>query len=218
MARSDTTPARDRGYPWFAAVYDLLTSRLERGVLRRLRPLAVGAAAGRVLEIGVGTGASFPSYRRAAVEWLIATDPDPYMLRRAAGRARQLGVPVVLLQAAAEALPFANASLDAVVSTLVLCSVADPSLALAEARRVLKPGGTLGVIEHVRADGRLGRLQDLAMPIWWRLAAGCHPNRRTAHSLEAAGFGLAELAVERTAGGIPLLVGTARLAAVGAAP
>lgn len=210
MARSGGTTARDQGHPWFAAVYDLLNRGLERGLLRRLRPSVVGEARGRVLEIGVGTGASFPYYRRAAVERLVATDPDPHMLRRAERRAQQLDLPVALQQAPAEALPFADASFDTVVSTLVLCTVADPALALAEARRVLKPGGTLRFIEHVRAEGRLGRLQDLATPLWRRAAAGCHPNRRTARSIEAAGFDIAKVGVERITGGVPLIVGTAR--------
>src|SRR5919198_6317975 len=102
------------GHRWYAATYDYLSRWAERGLLRQVRPLVVGHARGRVLEIGVGTGASFPYYRE--VHTLVATDPDPFMLRRAARRARDLGLSVQLQQAQAESLPFADGSFDAVVS------------------------------------------------------------------------------------------------------
>lgn len=196
-----------QGHPWFAASYDLLTYLAERRALAKLRPLVVGGAAGRVLEIGVGTGASLPYYPRGTE--VVATDPDPFMLARARRRATKLGRSVELHRAAAESLPFPNASFDAVVSTLVLCTVADPARALAEVRRVLKPGGTFRFIEHVRADGLAGRVQDLITPLWRRIAAGCHPNRRTAASIEAAGFELLE-GRRRPLPLTPLIVGLAR--------
>jgi ubiquinone/menaquinone biosynthesis C-methylase UbiE len=196
-----------RGHRWYAATYDFLTQWAERGLLRQVRPLVVGQARGRVLEIGAGTGASFPYYRQ--VEMLVAMEPDPFMLRRAKRRARDLGFRVQLLQAAAEALPFRNASFDAVVSTLVLCTVADPPRALAEAKRVLKPAGSLRFIEHVRADGWIGRVQDIVTPAWRWIGAGCHPNRRTAESIRTAGFDIIQLK-QRTVAQTPFIAGEAR--------
>jgi ubiquinone/menaquinone biosynthesis C-methylase UbiE len=125
--------------------------------------------------------------------WFAATEPDPYMLRRARKRARELALDVRLHRAPAEALSFPDDSFDTIVSTLVLCTVTDQQRALGEIRRALKPGGTLRLVEHVRADGRLGRFQHLVVPIWRRLGAGCHPNRRTAASVEAAGFAIVDL-------------------------
>jgi ubiquinone/menaquinone biosynthesis C-methylase UbiE len=97
-------------------------------------------------------------------------------------------VPVEVTDAAAESLPFSDASFDAVVFTLVLCTVTDPDRALAEARRVLKPTGRLVALEHVRGTGRLARRQDRLTPVFRRLGAGCHPNRDTGAAIERAGF------------------------------
>lgn len=186
---------RDRRKPpgrrWFAAVYDLATGRFENRVLGRLRAEVVGRAEGRVLEIGVGTGANFPHY--PVNIRLVAVDPDPFMLRRAKKRAKALSRDVELVLASAEALPFRDHAFDTVVATLVFCSVADLDRSLAEVRRVLRPGGAFKFIEHVRADGILGRIQDAATPAWRRVAGGCHLNRRTVAALEAAGFGLGRL-------------------------
>jgi ubiquinone/menaquinone biosynthesis C-methylase UbiE len=197
------------GHRWYAATYDFLTRGAERGLLGQLRPLVVGQARGRVLEIGAGTGASFPYYQH--IQALVATDPDPFMLRRARRRARDLASRVQLQQAQAEALPFADASFDAVVSTLVLCTVADPDRALAEIRRVLKPGGTLRFIEHVRADGWLGRAHDLVTPAWRWIGAGCHPNRRTLENIRTAGFEIVQLE-QRVVAKTPFVAGVARRA------
>lgn len=179
-------PPRTRGHRWYAAAYDIVNWWAEARLFARYRPWIAGEASGRVLEIGAGTGANFPYYRAAAL--LVATEPDPFMLRRARARARRLGRMVRFCQCPAEALPFADASFDAVVSTLVLCTVADPARALAEVRRVLKPSGTFRFIEHVRADGFIGAVQDFVTPVWRWVGAGCHPNRRTATSIRAAGF------------------------------
>jgi len=197
-----------RGHRWFAATYDLVTRWGEARVLSRYRPVVAGQAVGRVLEIGAGTGANFPYYGR--VDQLVAVEPDPYMLRRARRRAERLGLAVDLRQAAAEALPFADASFDTVVATLVFCTVGDPARALAEVRRVLKPGGTFRFIEHVRADApALAWLQDRLTPVWQRLGAGCHPNRQTLEAIEGAGFEIVELQ-RQPFGPTPLIVGVAR--------
>jgi ubiquinone/menaquinone biosynthesis C-methylase UbiE len=197
----------EHGHRWYAATYDFLSRWAERGLLRQLRPLVVGQARGRVLEIGAGTGASFPYYEQ--IESLVATDPDPFMLRRARRRANDLGFRVQWQQAQAESLPFADGSFDTVVSTLVLCTVADSARALAETKRVLKPDGTFRFVEHVRADGWFGRVQDLVTPAWRWIGAGCHPNRRTAESIRAAGFDIVQYE-KRSVAQTPFVAGVAR--------
>ncbi|MBI2918883.1 MAG: class I SAM-dependent methyltransferase [Chloroflexi bacterium] len=182
-----------KGHRWYAATYDSMMRGAERGALGRARRLIAGRATGRVLEIGTGTGANFPYYKTA--EKIVATDPDPYMLRRAQRRARTLGSDVELLQCCAEALPFAQASFDTVVSTLVLCTVADQTQALKEVKRILKPDGTFRFIEHVRAQGSGGHLQDVLTPLWRHLAAGCHLNRRSAGGIQSAGFQIVDFQV-----------------------
>ena len=157
------------------ALYDAVVRR-SRG-LERARAALLADVRGRVLEIGAGTGLNAPHYPGGAE--VTFTEPDPRMARR-----------LEVVRAAAEELPFADASFDVVVSTLVLCTVADLGRSLQEVRRVLAPGGTLRFIEHVRGpDGsRLARWQDRANPLWRRLAGGCNCNRTTLAALAAEGF------------------------------
>jgi ubiquinone/menaquinone biosynthesis C-methylase UbiE len=143
-----------------------------------------------VLDVGAGTGANLPYFRRA--DRVIATEPDRRMRHQLAARIPAAPCPVELLDAPAESLPHADCSLDAVVFTCVLCSVSDLDRALAEARRVLKPGGTLAALEHVRGTGDLARWQDRITPLWARLIAGCHPNRDTESAIQNAGFTIHE--------------------------
>lgn len=175
----------------FAALYDRLGRRAERGPLGARRRELLREASGRVLELGAGTGANLPHY--PALEGLTLAEPDAAMRRRLAPRAAAAPFPVELLEAPAEDLPLPDASVDTVVSTLVLCSVEDPPLALAEARRVLRPGGRLLFLEHVRAEGRAAGWQDRLDPAWRRLCAGCHPNRDTVAAIRRAGFGVTAL-------------------------
>ncbi|MBI4456819.1 MAG: class I SAM-dependent methyltransferase [Acidobacteria bacterium] len=204
-----------KGHPYFAAVYDVLMRVAERRLLAKLRAKLLGCLQGKVLEIGLGTGANL-AYYPAAVQ-LIATEPDPFMLRRAEKKVRKMGRPKALLQlAAAERLPFVDRSFDHVVSTLVLCTVMDPNQALLEIRRVLKSDGRFHFIEHVRAEGWVGRMQDSIEPVWKRLAAGCTVNRQTGALIEAAGFQMESIEAEKIGIGVPLLLGTARLKRVGA--
>jgi ubiquinone/menaquinone biosynthesis C-methylase UbiE len=203
--------AEEQGHRWFAAWYDRITAMSERRLGPRVRPRLMGEAHGRVLEIGAGTGASFSYYPADAQ--VIATEPDHYMLERARRRLEGLGrANIELRQTAGEALPFDDASFDHVVSSLVLCTVRDPSRALAEARRVLKPGGTLRFLEHVRNDeSRLwGKVQDAITPAWRWASAGCHPNRRTQTAIEAAGFQFEWLERVRIGPGTPAIFGVAR--------
>jgi len=180
-------PVQARGHRWFAAMYDPLFGAEERRAMAPRRRRLLSDLRGDVLEIGAGTGANFEHYSSDAR--VIAFEPDPFMLERAREKLDALGrTNVDLRQAPAEELPVADASFDAVVSTLVLCTVRDVPRALAEMRRVLRPGGRVYFIEHVRGEGVQGRIRDLLQPIWSWFGAGCHPNRRTERALASAGF------------------------------
>lgn len=170
----------------FADNYDACMRPLERRIFAARRRALIPLATGDVLEIGGGTGANLPFYGR--IRSLTFTDPDPAMLRIAQAKPRPPDPPVTFLKAAAEALPFPDQAFDTVVVTLTLCSVADPQQALAEIRRVLRPGGALLAIEHVRPPGLLGYVADALTPLQKRLAAGCHLNRVTHRAIAAAGF------------------------------
>jgi ubiquinone/menaquinone biosynthesis C-methylase UbiE len=182
----------------FAAIYDRLLAGSEREGLAELRADVLSGASGRTLELGGGTGANLTYYSPAVTE-LVLTEPDPHMAKRL--RARLAAEPpgtatVEVADVPAESLPFDDASFDTVVGTLVFCTVEDPDLAAAEAHRVLKPGGRLLFIEHVRDDEGTGRArwQDRLERPWGWVAGGCHPNRDTGRLL-AATFG--EVAVDR---------------------
>lgn len=180
-------------HPILAAIYDRMIEADERAFLGKLRAEIVGLASGNVVEVGAGTGRNFPHYRPQAVRELSAVEPDPYMRRRAQPRAAAAAFPVNLVDGTAEDLPLPSGSADCVVATLVLCSVDEPERAMREIRRVLKPGGQLLIIEHIRSEkpGR-ARLQDWATPIWRRLGGNCHPNRATLALLSSVGFDVRE--------------------------
>lgn len=169
-----------------AATYDQLTAALERAILGERRSGLLGGVTGQVLDVGAGTGANIPHYLQASR--VTAAEPDPAMRRRLAARAAAAHVPVTITSDAAEELRHPDASFDAVVFTLVLCTVADPARALAEARRVLRPGGRLLVLEHIRGTGGLARWQDRLTPLWSAVSAGCHPNRDIVAAIDHAGF------------------------------
>jgi ubiquinone/menaquinone biosynthesis C-methylase UbiE len=181
-----------RGHPLFAAVYDRLIRGAERKFLGAHRDWLASRLTGRVLDVGCGTGLNFAHYP-GAVE-VVAVEPDPHMLRRARARAAALGRQIELLEAGAEDLPFPDGSFDTAVATLVLCTVTDLDRSLGEIRRVLRPGGALRFLEHVRSP-RAGwaRFQDAVTPIWRTIGAGCHPNRDTVAAVERAGFRVVEL-------------------------
>ncbi len=170
----------------FAATYDLMLRSVERRSLGRRRHELLEGLTGRVLDIGAGTGVNLPYYRDAALVTL--AEPDAAMRAKLTAKLGDATVPVRTSDAPAEALPFPDASFEAVVSTLVLCTVVDPDRALAEIRRVLAPGGQLVLLEHVRGTGGLARWQDRLTPLWRHLAAGCHLNRDTRAAVERAGF------------------------------
>jgi ubiquinone/menaquinone biosynthesis C-methylase UbiE len=170
----------------FTALYDRMTKATEEAGLREIRREALSAASGRTLDVGAGTGANLGLYPEAVSE-LVLAEPDPHMLRKLRPRAAAAARPTEVLAAPAERLPLADASVDTVAFTLVLCTVPDPKAALAEAARVLRPGGRLIFVEHVRSeDGGVARWQDRLEKPWRFLADGCHCNRDTVATIKAS--------------------------------
>ena len=177
----------------FASLYDRMSAGVEAAGLRALRERLLAGATGRVLEIGAGTGANLPFYGEA-VETITVAEPEGPMARRLAQRVRDTPRAIELVQAPAERLPLDSAQFDTVVSTLVLCTVDDQARALSEVRRVLKPGGRLLFIEHVRSDDpRLAAWQDRLNRVNRFMACGCNCNRSTLEAIRAAGFEIATL-------------------------
>ncbi len=186
--------------PW---LYDGLCRVLEWTGLERWRAWLVKGARGRTLEVGSGTGRNLARYDHA-LPLLVAVEPAADALEASKGRRGG----ALLVRASAEALPFREGAFDTVVSSLVFCSVPRPEVGLAEVRRVLAPGGVLRMLEHVRSEGRLGgAFADLIQPVWTKVAGGCHPNRRTEATVEAAGF---ELSERRANGSMRRFVATPR--------
>lgn len=184
-------------YDRVAAHYDRAINPLERRLLARLRAETLAALPphSRILEIGAGTGLNFPYYPQSASG--AATELSREMLRRAQTKSRPADVHLVRNNA--EQLPFADASFDAACATLLFCSIASPAAAFAELRRVVKPGGRIALLEHVRPPGALGWLFELLNLLTVPLFDD-HFNRRTAE--EARRAGLYILRVERRALGI----------------
>jgi ubiquinone/menaquinone biosynthesis C-methylase UbiE len=181
------------------------------------RRALVSQLAGRVVEIGAGTGLTFPHYPRT-VTGVVAVEPDPHRRALAVGAARRARVPITVVDARAEELPIADDAADAAVASLALCSVTDLDVTLAELRRVLRPRGELRFLEHVIAErGWLRALQRLAAPVYARLPDGCRIDRDTLAGIARAGFSIeacdrfmqADGALEPA---IPHVFGTARAA------
>ena len=175
---------------FLAAIYDRFMQASEDAGLGAWRRELLASAAGDVLEIGAGTGANLAFYS-PKVRRLVMSEPDAAMRKRLARRVRAGTRVAEIVSATSERLPFPGASFDAVVATLVLCSVDDPRVALDEVRRVLRPGGRFLFIEHVESDRtERQRWQRRLEPIWKRIADNCHLTRRTDELIVAAGFRL----------------------------
>ena len=177
----------------FTALYDRGLKATEDAGLREIRRGVLSVANGRTIDIGAGTGLNLGLYPQAVSE-LVLAEPDPHMLRKLRPKLSRVGGEVSAIQAPAEQLPFEDDSFDTAVFTLVLCTVPDPRAALAEAARVLRPGGKLLFVEHVRAqDPGLARWQDRLEKPWRFLADGCHCNRDTVGLIEASAFELEKI-------------------------
>ena len=201
-------PPLDEGHRWFARFYAAQAKVSERGKMVQVRRNLLAGLAGDVIEIGAGTGANFEHYPPEAR--VIACEPDPYMLEPAEAHLVEIGARNIdVRREPAEHLPFDDETFDAAVSTLVLCTVGDPRQSLAELRRVLRPGGELRFMEHVRGSGVLGRLQDLLQPAWGWCAAGCHLNRDTESRILEAGFEITSIKHGRLAPPMPMIRGIA---------
>ena len=198
-----------RGFEQIPWLYDATLALAEWTGLKRWRHRLCEGARGRVLDLGSGTGRNLPFLPAGAVGVDPALDP----LRRARRRAPAAR----LVQARAEALPFRGQVFDTVVSGLVFCSVDDPEASLGEVRRILRPGGALRMLEHVRSERPWrARVQDLIQPAWTRVSGGCRPNRETEQTVEAAGFAI-EPATRRAKGSLRRFVARDRSASPGVA-
>lgn len=195
-----------------ALVYDPFVWLGELAGMRHRRRALVSGARGRVVEIGAGTGLNLAHYSDD-IDDLVLMEPEPAMRRKLARRVQRHARPARIVNAPAECLPLTDESVDTVVSTLVLCTVEDPERALREIARVLRPGGQLLFVEHVRANSRLlAAWQDYLFRPWRAFAGGCCCNRPTAELMHACGFAVtAEEAVWRGMPRIvhPLLMGRA---------
>ncbi len=197
----------------FARIYDRAVAPAEEACFQAWRADLLAGLAGTVVEVGAGTGANLAHYP-AAVERLVLTEPTPQMLVRLRGRLDRVdpSIDVEVHRAAAASLPLGDDEADAVVATLVLCSVPDQAAALAEARRVLRPGGRLVYLEHVAAEDRPDRLrwQRRLDHVWPHLVGGCHLTRRTESAIADAGFALGEVTHESARKASPVVRPTIR--------
>lgn len=189
----------------FAALYNPLLWRTERRGNAERRANLIAGARGTVVELGAGTGHNIAHYGDD-VE-LILTEPHEPMARRLERHLDRSEHEATVLRAPAEDLPLPDDCADTVVSTLVFCTVNDLDASLAEARRILKPGGRLLFIEHVAAEegSRLHRWQQRAQGFWHGFACGCHTNRRTEAAIRESGFRIDELVNDRLEFDVPLL-------------
>jgi len=177
----------------FSALYDRCFKVAEEAGLRDMRRDVLAGARGKVLELGAGTGLNLELYPPSVAD-LTLTEPDPHMIKQLRNRVAELGSAAEVVEAPGEMLPFEADSFDTVVVTLVLCTVPNPTATLAEIKRVLAPEGQFLFLEHVRSPApSLAKWQDRLEKPWRFLGDGCHCNRDTEASLEAAGFELSNV-------------------------
>lgn len=203
-------------HPFFAWIYPKINAFAEaHGGLDHRRELLADTA-GRVVEVGAGTGANFAHYP-ATVQQVIAVEPEPRLRALATRAAAESSTAVEVREGRAEELPVPDGSADGVVASLVLCSITDVPAALAEAARVLRPGGRLYFYEHIRsADPRFARKQRRVNTVWPKLTGGCNLDRDTERAIEDAGFTIEKarhfdfVVKGRTSPSSPCVIGVAR--------
>lgn len=197
----------------FAATYDKMNAEVEETFGAPIRRRLLAPLTGDVVELGSGTGVNIEHYP-AAVERLVLTEPDRHMRAKLQASLDASGRAAEVVDAGADALPLADATFDAAVVTLVLCTVPDPTAAVREIERVLRPGGRLIFVEHVRSEHpRTARVQDVVRPFWQVIGRGCQLNRDTLATIRAGGFEVEE--VERVI--VPKVPSFAHEAIVGTA-
>jgi ubiquinone/menaquinone biosynthesis C-methylase UbiE len=200
----------------FAALYDSCFKAIEEAGLRDMRRELIGQARGRTIDIGSGTGANLDLYP-SGVE-LVMAEPDPYMARQLRQKLGESDRETEFVQAGAESLPFEDGTFDTAVFTLVLCTVPHPHAALDEVARVLKPGGRMLFLEHVRADDpKLARWQDRLVKPWRFVGDGCHCNRDTVAAIEASPLAIERVEHDRLPKAPPITRPLARGSAIRAA-
>lgn len=185
---TDTSPANRLHHPFFARLWSVMSAH-ESPLMKRLRAENLAGLSGRVLEVGAGTGTNFAYYPPTVGE-VIALEPEVDLAPKARHAAADSPVPVTVIESTIEGMP-ATEPFDAVVCSLVLCSVADPETVLRQLNSVLKPGGELRYFEHVASSGWRGSLQRVAdATVWPRIAGNCHTHRDTERAITRAGFAL----------------------------
>jgi len=187
-------PTQRVHHPVFARIYATLSVGMERAGVGKLRHQLLAGMSGSVIEVGAGNGLNFAHYP-AAVTRVLAIEPEPHLRAIAEQNALRAQVPVTVVAGVAEQLAAQDASFDAGVVALMLCSVFDPAAALSELHRVIRPGGELRFFEHVSAETpglrRVQRIADATLwPAWF---GGCHAGRDTVAEIEAAGFRIEQL-------------------------
>ena len=186
------------GMSWnriFSAFYDRFMSSIERKYLDSRRKRLISGLSGKIFEVGVGTGVNFKYYKNDII--LTGIEPSPYMIAQAVKRKDILISPekITLHNIGCGSNEMDQLiepeSIDAIVCTLVLCTIPDPVKALNNFMRILKPGGKLIILEHIRSHRSLGaKVQDFINPVWKIIGDGCHLNRATDQMLKDAGFRL----------------------------
>jgi ubiquinone/menaquinone biosynthesis C-methylase UbiE len=188
VVMSDSDGQAPVHHPVFARMYARLAPKFEAQGAAEHRDETLAGLVGRVVEVGAGTGINFVHYPEAVTE-VVAVEPEPYLRALASQAASSAGVAVTVLTGVADHLPVEDASCDAGVASLVLCSVPDQAAALAELRRVIRPGGELRFFEHVVANKPgFARFQRAIDVVWPSVSGGCHASRSTLDAIGAAGF------------------------------
>ncbi|WP_019818747.1 class I SAM-dependent methyltransferase [Saccharomonospora saliphila] len=184
----------------FAGMYDKFLSRVEKYGLSEKRAEMLRPAYGKTVEIGTGTGLNLPHFPDTISE-LILTEPYPHMVTKLEEKVRDHPRRIQVTVAGAERLPFPDASIDTVAAAMILCTVPDPDVALAEIQRVLKPGGQYLFLEHVRnSDPRIAKKQDIIQKGWYLFGNECHCNRPTIETLRSSSLEIKELKEDKMPG------------------